>query len=117
MALVIIITSLVIVSGLLKIFSEKNRESLGQNFEEMKNWFSIPSVLNSSKATVIQTPNQIVMNDDFAENSKIENSFFSDDEKYINDYNPDHTLEQNKLNKKVIVYKSVTKRMTLVKVY
>lgn len=116
MALGIIITSLVIVSGLLKIFFEWNKGTIEQNFEEMKNWFAIPSVLNTPSESLIQTPNQIMVSNKLEENFIEENSHFLNDD-CVDENNGDPSLHQIRRDKKVIVYKSVTKRMTLVKVY
>lgn len=117
MVLTIILTSAVIVIGLLKTFLHNNQKSIEQNFEEMKNWFAIPSVLNAPEVTTVRAPDEVVADKIIEVSSDNENSTFYDDEEYVNDNNIDPFIEQNTLTKKSIVYKSVTKRMTLVKIY
>ncbi|NMB80406.1 MAG: hypothetical protein GYA14_01145 [Ignavibacteria bacterium] len=116
MALGIIITALIILSGLIKIFSERNREVLGQNFEEMKNWFAIPSVINPRKESLIQTPDSAIVRNKLDEEFNDINSQLLNDEEWANDFNYNQYEERN-TPKKLIAHKSVTKSMTLVKVY
>ena len=97
MALGIIITALIIVSGLLKIFLEKNGETIGQNFDEMKSWFSIPSVLNSSEASLDRAPIQFPENSNPDEDFDNENIRFFIDEEFISRNNSEHSLKQKEL--------------------
>lgn len=116
---IIIITSLIVLTGFIKVFSNQKNDLSYNDFEEAIKPFIVPSVLNNIKPGNLWQqfePVQKEESDSAYEFENKENELYSEIETN-NDFD-EHTIEEHHpLNKKVIVYKAVTKRMTLVKVF
>lgn len=115
---IIIITSLIVLTGFVQIFSNHRNDLPGNYHEEASNLFIIPSVLNNIKQGKLWESFETVYKDESSahEFEKNDDEFVNEEE--INyDFDEQAIMQQYQINKKAIVYKSVTKRMTLVKVY
>lgn len=119
MEAIIIITSVIILTGFVKVFSNRKNDLPYNKIEEANKLFIVPSVLNKINPGNLWQQFEPVHKEesDFAyEFENKENELDSEIE--TNEDFDEHTIEEHPpLNKKVIVYKSVTKRMTLVKVF
>mgnify|MGYP000005849189 CR=1 FL=1 len=119
MALAVVVTSLLIMSGLITFLLRKNKKESERNFEEIRSWILIPSVLSQSNSSPTQLQSKMLLEKNH--NTSLENKVDSDGAPYehtqaIKD-DFEYSSYKNKRNTGGIVYKSVTKRMTLVKVY
>ena len=119
METIIIITALIILTGFVKVFSNRKNDLPGNHFEEANNLFIVPSIINNIKPGKLWQQFETVQKDESITTDELENNENElVDEFAINNDFDEHTIEEHhQLNKKVIVYKSVTKRMTLVKVF
>ncbi len=119
MEAIIIITSLIILTGFVKIMSNRKNELSNNLYNDESNLFIVPSVLNNIKPGNLMRQFETVQKEESDTEYEFENNKNEiDSEIETNNDFDEHTIkEHNSLNKKVIVYKSVTKRMTLVKVF
>jgi len=119
MALAVVVTSLLIMSGLITFLLRKIKKESERNFEEIKSWILIPSVLNQSNSSTTQLQSKMLIEKNH--NASLENKVDSDGTPYehmqTDRDDSEYSSYKNKRNTGGIVYKSVTKRMTLVKVY
>lgn len=119
MEAIIIITSLVVLTGFVKVFSNHKNDFPGNQLDETSNLFIVPSIIDNIKQGRLLWQFETDKKDESYVADKFESSINEcvTDEEINNDFEEQTIEEEHQLNKKVIVYKSVTKRMTLVKVY
>lgn len=119
MALAVVVTSLLIMSGLITFLLRRIKKESEKNFEEIKSWILIPSVLNQSNSstTQLQSKMSLEKNSNASFESKIDLDGTPYEYAQADRDDFEYSSYKNKRNTWGIVYKSVTKRMTLVKVY
>jgi len=119
MALAVAVASLLIMSGLITFLLRKIKKESEKNFEEIKSWILIPSVLNQSNSPPTQLQSKMLIKKNH--NTSLENKgvLARAPYKHTQADGDDFGYSSHKRKRTTggIIYKSVTKRMTLVKVY